>query len=218
MAMSFKELPWYLQAMVYLLVLALIVAAGEFAPLSLNPIYQVRVDLESAQNEKNELETQVTHLRDYERRHAQFRTEMEALEKQLATLRAIVPEEKEVDEFIRILQAAAASSNVSIRRLTAKPLAPKDYYNEVPFEVEMDGPYFAVLDFFTRLGRIPRIINVGDLELKGVAEARSKKYPLRPGTTVTGTLTATTFFTQGAEGPAPGKQPGKQAAKQPAKR
>jgi type IV pilus assembly protein PilO len=211
MAISFKELPWYLQALVYVLILVVIVLLGEFVPGS--PVRQKRLDLEAAREEKNELEAQVTRMRDYERRHAQFRTEMEALEKQLATLRAIVPEEKEVDEFIRILQAAAATSNVSIRRLTAKPMAPKDYYNEVPFEVELDGPYFAVLDFFTRLGRIPRIINVGDLDLKGVAEARTKKYPLQPGTTVTGTLTATTFFTKGAAGPAPaqpaGKQPGK---------
>lgn len=210
MAIAFRELPWYLQALVYLVVLAALVAAGEYAPFS--PVRELRLEKEEISGSVEALGTEVNQLRDYRRRYAQFRTEMEALEKQLETLRAIVPEEKEVDEFIRILQGAAAASNVAIRRLTAQPLTTRDYYHEVPFEVEFDGPYYAVLEFFARLGRISRIINVSDLDFKGLAEARGRKYPVRPGTSVTGTLVATTFFTKGAEGP-PAKAPGKQPAK-----
>ena len=44
--------------------------------------------------------------------------------------------------------------------LTAKPLPAEPYYFEMPFDVEADGPYFSVLDFFSRLGRLSRIINV----------------------------------------------------------
>jgi hypothetical protein len=72
----------------------------------------------------------------------------------------------------------------------------------------VDGPYYAVLDFFTRLGRVTRTVNVGDIAFSGLAEARGKKYPVRPGTTVTGTFMATTFFTKGGEA-APSKQAGK---------
>ena len=206
MAFAFRELPWYVQALIYLVVLVLLIAAGEFAPYS--PVRDVRNELEATRADVTQLQQEVTVLQDYQRRHAQFKTETEALQKQLDTLRAIVPEEKEVDEFIRILQGAAASSNVSIRRLTAKPLATRDYYHEMPFEIELDGPYFAILDFFTRLGRVSRIVNVSELDFTGLAEAKAKKYPMRPGTTVTGVLTATTFFTKGAEGP-PAKQPAK---------
>ncbi|MCL6482004.1 MAG: type 4a pilus biogenesis protein PilO [Firmicutes bacterium] len=221
MAFSFRELPWYLQALVYLLLLVVLVAVGEYAPYS--PVQSKRQELERTQTEVSTLTQEVALLQDVQRRHSQFRTETEALQRQLDTLRAIVPEEKEVDEFIRILQSAAAASNVSIRRITAKPVTPRDYYNEMPFELEIDGPYFAVLDFFTRLGRISRIVNVGDLSFQGLETARTKRYPVRPGTTVTGIVTATTFFTQGAEAaaatPPAATQPGKRpAAKQPAKR
>lgn len=220
MAISFRELPWYLQALIYLLLLVVIVATGEYAPYS--PVREKRQELEQTQAQVAALTQEVAMLQDVQRRHSQFRTETEALQRQLDTLRAIVPEEKEVDEFIRILQGAAAASNVSIRRITAKPITPKDYYNEMPFELEIDGPYFAVMEFFTRLGSISRIVNVGDLDFEGLATARTKRYPVRPGTTVTGVVTATTFFTKGAESaeaaqPAAG-QPGKRPpAKQPAK-
>jgi Tfp pilus assembly protein PilO len=72
----------------------------------------------------------------------------------------------------------------------------------MPFEVEIDGPYYAVSDFFNRLSKVNRLINVGDLSLKSTVEGAGKKYPLRPGTTVTGTFTAITFFTKPGEAPA----------------
>jgi Tfp pilus assembly protein PilO len=77
----------------------------------------------------------------------------------------------------------------------------------MPFEVQADGPYFNLLDFFSRLGRLSRIINVGDLNF---ADSTKTKFPIRPGTTVSAVFTATTFFTKPADsGPAPAKPVGK---------
>ena len=197
MAISFREFPWYIQALLFVALAVLIIGAGEFVPYS--PVQQVRTDLESAKNEYNTLNNEVASLQVYARRYAEFRAEMDALQKQLETLKTIVPEEKELDEFIRLLQGAAAASNVQIRRLTAQPVTPREYHYEMPFEVQVDGPYYAVLDFFSRLGRLSRIINVGDLNFKGVAEAKTTKYPLRPGTSVTGVFTATTFFSKAGD-------------------
>ena len=129
---------------------------------------------------------------------------MDALSKQLDTLKTIVPEDKDVDEFIRLMQGAASASNVQLRRLTSQAIVSKEYHYEMPFEVQADGPYFNILDFFGRLSRLSRIINVGDLTFADPDASKGSKYPLRPGTTVTGTFTATTFFTKPADqGPAP---------------
>jgi hypothetical protein len=68
------------------------------------------------------------------------------------------------------------------------------------------------LDFFGRLGRLSRIINVGDLAFDDPDKAKGAKYPVRPGTTVSGIFTATTFFTKPADtaatpAPAAGAKP-----------
>jgi type IV pilus assembly protein PilO len=139
------------------------------------------------------LNRQVSELQVYERRNAEFKVEMAALEKQLETLKTIVPEDKEVDEFMRLLQEAAAASGVQIRSLTAQAVVPKDYHYELPFSISVDGPYFSIEDFFARLSRLSRIINVGDLSFKGL-DASQGAFPMRPGTTVTGTCVVTTFF------------------------
>ena len=96
---------------------------------------------------------------------------MAALEKQLETLKTIVPEEKEVDEFMRLLQEAASASGVQIRSLAAQAVVPKDYHYELPFLISVDGPYFSIEDFFARLSRLSRIINVGDLTFTGLCRS-----------------------------------------------
>ncbi|MGB8325334.1 MAG: type 4a pilus biogenesis protein PilO, partial [Candidatus Acidiferrum sp.] len=164
---------------------------------------------------RTKLNQEVTQLQVYKQRYGELKQQMDALNKQLETLKTIVPEEKEVDEFIRQVQGAASASNVQLRRLTSLPIVPKDYHYEMPFEAQADGPYFNMLDFFSRLSRLSRIINVGDLQFDDAANAKGAKYTIRPGTTVSGIFTVTTFFTKPADtapgtgGAKPASTPGK---------
>jgi type IV pilus assembly protein PilO len=197
---------------VALAIAVILVLAGLYAPIS--PVAQERADYDKAVQARTKLNQEVTQLQVYKQRYGELKQQMDALSKQLDTLKTIVPEEKEVDEFIRQVQGAASASNVSLRRLTSQNIVPKEYHYEMPFEAQADGPYFNVLDFFSRLSRLSRIINVGDLEFSdpNAQQAKGTKYPVRPGETVTGTFTVTTFFTKpadtapgagGAKGPTP---------------
>ena len=211
MAISFRELPAPIQGVAYLVLALVLFLAGEYTPGS--PLNTVRLDLQNANNQVQSLNREVTGLQVFERQSGQLKTEMEALQKQLDTLKTIVPEEKELDGFMHMLHDSARGANVSIRRLTAKPVTPRDYHYELPFELEVDGPYFQVLDFFAKLSRLSRIINVGDIAFTNPEEAKGKKYRMNPSTTVTGTFIATTFFSMGATdsgAPQPG-HPGTQA-------
>ncbi len=202
MGTSFRDWPWPLQAVFYVALAFVIVVAGFYVPGS--PVRSVRTDLGNAQDDLKPLEQDVAKLRLYKQRRAELQSDMDALQKQLATLQTIVPEEKQADQFILMVQRAAVSSAVVIRRLTARPIASKQYYFEMPFEIESDGPYYAVLDFFAQLGRLSRIINVGDLKLAGLSKSQnSSKFHMTPGSSVAGTFTITTFFTKESEAPAP---------------
>lgn len=197
MATPFRDWPLSIQVLVAVALGAALIVAGLYVPGS--PVARVRDELDSATKQLKPLQDDVNRLQTYDRQRVELQGKMEALKKELDTLQTIVPEEKQVDDFIRMLQGAAASSSVSIRRLTAKPIVAKEYHYEMPFEIEADGPYYAVLDFFTRLSRLSRIINVGDLALKGVSEGHGPKFRMTPGTSVTGIFTVTTFFTKPTE-------------------
>lgn len=217
MAMSFRELPAPVQAIVYLALAGVIVVFGEYVPGL--PIQAVRAERDRSQVTLDKLNDEVKRLHYFDDQKAQLAADIAAIQKQLDILKDIVPDDKQVDEFIKAMSDSARASNISIRRLTAKPIEPKDYFYEVPFEVAVDGPYFQVVDFFERLSRLSRIINVADITFATPSSQYQggpppPPFPLRPGTTVFGTFMATTYFTGGAAGPPkPGQKPGAAPAK-----
>jgi type IV pilus assembly protein PilO len=211
MANPFRDMSVIMQGLVAAAIAVILVLVGIYVPFS--PVAQERDQVDKAVKERAQLNQEVQQLSVYKQRKGELTQQMDALNKQLDTLRTIVPEEKETDEFIRLLQGAASASNVDLRKLKALAVAPKDNnYFEMPFEVQADGPYFNILDFFGRLSRLSRIINVGDLQFNDPDTTKGTKYPLKPGSTVVGVFTATTYFTKPAESaptPAPTKPAGK---------
>jgi type IV pilus assembly protein PilO len=204
MANPFRDMSVIMQGLVAIAIAVILVLVGLYLPFS--PVAQERSEYDAAVQQRTKLLQEVTQLQVYKQRYGELKQQMDALNKQLDTLKTIVPEEKEVDEFIRQIQGAASASNVQLRRLTAQNIVPKDFHYEMPFEAQVDGAYFNMLDFFSRLSRLSRIINVGDLQFDDPAgnTAKGTKYAVRPGETVTGTFTVTTFFTKPADtAPAP---------------
>jgi len=136
---------------------------------------------------------------------APYRTKLADIDRQIANLKQqldieqrIVPDQKEVDGFMRMLDAEALKAGVLLRRYTALPVTNKEFYSEVPFEVELDGPYFSMLTFFDQVSKLERIVNVSGLlvaNTKKPSEAKAKHtYQYDPNESVVATCTATTFF------------------------
>lgn len=210
----FRDMSVIMQGLLAVLITVVLLVVGVYTPIS--PVAQERDAVDKAVRQRSQLNQEVQQLQVYKQRYGELKSSMDALSKQLDTLKTIVPEEKETDEFIRLLQGAASASNVEIRRLTALAIVPKTYHFEMPFEVQADGPYFSMLDFFGRLSRLSRIINVGDLDFEDPAGSKATKYVIRPDTTVSAVFVATTFFTKPAEtiGVPPAGAPGAKPAGQ----
>src|SRR6476469_8965820 len=112
--------------------------------------------LENKMRENAELEA-------YRPKLAEIERQLASLKQQLEIERRIVPDEKEVDNFMRMMDADAMKAGIELRRYTSLPVASKEYFTEVPFEMELDGPYFSMLNFFDRVGKLERIVNVSGL-------------------------------------------------------
>jgi type IV pilus assembly protein PilO len=138
-------------------------------------------------------------LRPYRDKEKELEEKIAALQQQLEILKKIVPDEKEADQFMHIMQGAAASAGVEIRRYTSKPVVTREFYTEAPFEMDIDGPYYSVLNFFDRTSKLERIINVGGLQMASVKKPGDAKvhktYQYAPSESVVVNCLATTFFT-----------------------
>lgn len=163
----------------------------------------------AAQHELDSKLQENAQLEPYRSKLTEMDRQVANLKQQLEIERHIVPDEKEVDGFMKMLDAEAIKAGVELRRYTSRPTNAKEYYTEVPFEVELDGPYYSMLHFFDQVSKLERIVNVSDLlvaNTKKGSEAKAKhSYHYEPNESVVATCVATTFFshdTQPAAAPA----------------
>lgn len=190
---KFNELSPAVQIVVILVVGAGLWGLSEYVW----PMPALKEQVAAQQAQVTMLDGQAQPLRQFRENLGRLLTENAQLELQLETLLRIVPDEKEVDNFVRLVQAEALSAGVILRRFTAQPVAQQEFYVEVPFEVQMDGPFYDVLQFYDRLARMERIINVSELQMGGTQSKKAVgrgQYPYSPGTTVAAVCRVTTFF------------------------
>ena len=115
-----------------------------------------------------------------------FRNEVQQLEAQLDRLRAVLPEEQDVADLLRRVQAMATQSRLTIRGFTPRAVTRRQMHAEWPIGLELEGTYHDLGMFLERVSKFPRIINVGNIHIR----ARDAQ----PGTsTITAECTATTF-------------------------
>jgi type IV pilus assembly protein PilO len=168
--------------------------------------------LEDKIRENNELES-------YRPKLKQIEQQLAELKQQLEIEQRIVPDEKQIDGFMTVMDGEASRAGVELRRYTAKDVKSQQYYSEVPFDMELDGPYYSTLNFFDRVSKLERIVNISNLMVSTTKNPNGAKakhtYQYAPNESVVATFTATTYFshdlTPSAAGA--GAKPGTPAAK-----
>ena len=171
----------------------------------------VQHSLEDKIRENNELESYRPKLKLIDQQLAELKQQLEIEQR-------IVPDEKQVDSFMTMMDGEAQRAGVWLRRYTAREVKTQQYFTEVPFDLELDGPYYAVLNFFDRVSKLERIVNVSGLLIattKKPSDAKAKKtYQYAPNESIVATFTATTYFSHDLTPSAAGAgKPGQPAAK-----
>ncbi len=193
---KFSELSTIAQIGIAVALTAAAVFAGEYLYLS-----GIRTQNAEINQRVQALLTENQKAKSSETRFNQVKQDNERLEAQLANLRHIVPEEKEADAFIKMVQEAGVQAGVNIRRFTAKPIAMKEFYIEMPFDLNIDGNFQTVTAFFDRLSKLSRVINVTNLSMGpvgGSVRNMGRRYAYTPNETVLASCTTTTFYSREA--------------------
>jgi len=214
MAMNFSELSGIKQWGAVILGGAVVTAALYFTVFKSQSEKNAAAQhaLEDKIRENNELESYKPRLKTIEQNLAELKQQLEIEQR-------IVPDEKQVDGFITMVDAEAQKAGVELRRYSAKETKSQQYYTEVPFDMEADGPYYSMLNFFDRVSKLERIVNISGLLVsttKNPSAAKVKhQYQYAPNESVVATFTATTYFSHDSipSAAGPGAKPGAPAAK-----
>ena len=81
---------------------------------------------------------------------------------------------------MRKVQSLAAQSNLLIKTFTPGAAVKKEFYQEWPINVEVEGTYHNLGLFFDRVGRLSRLVNVRQPQDQGRAQPDRRPTPSTP--------------------------------------
>jgi type IV pilus assembly protein PilO len=181
--------------------LAVIIAVPYFLLISpaATRISTLTAQLESVQRELAQARRDVA---DMER----LRREIARLEQIIALTKDKLPTEKEMPALFRTVSDAAFQSGVAVALF--QPGAPRisEYYTEVPIIVSGEAGFHTLGEFLERLAGLPRVVNVNDWRLTGLAKGAR---------TLKADLTLATYMYRPVGSPPPPKAPGQPAPARP---
>lgn len=151
---------------------------------------QKTAQLDTLQAEIRALEVTANKLQEFQR-------EVALLEAKLETLKRILPPEKETPDLMRKVQSLAAQSNLVIRKFTPGSTVSREFYQEWPINVEVDGNFHNLGFFFDRVRRLSRLVNVGNIKVQSRNDQTVSN-------TINATCVATTFVYVETPATAPG--------------
>ncbi len=184
MQFSLSKLPWQAQIGAFVLV-----CAGAVFGFWYFYVADLQADINMRQSRLNTLKKDVAKGVATARRLPEFQAQVDQLEERLASLTAVLPEQKDVADILRRLQTLATQSSLSIQRFTPQPTVQQTLYAEVPFRLQAEGTYHNLGAFFDRISKFPRIINISEISIRAANDAAS-------GTTIVAECLATTFVLQ----------------------
>lgn len=201
MDISLSKLPWYAQIGAFVVVSGL----GIFGFWNFY-VSDMQADIDIRQSRLTSLRADIARGIATARRLPEFQAQVDELETRLESLKAVLPEEKDVAEILRRVQGLATQSNLAIQRFTPQTQKQQTLYAELPYKVQAEGTYHDLGLFLDRISKFHRIINVSEISIK------AKQQP-EPNATIVAEYLATTFVLQ--EGKAAPAKPGAPAGAKP---
>jgi len=157
-------------------------------------VQPLKAEVDTLGAQLNDLTTEVQKGQIVYSRLPEFKKQVREQEVKLATLRTILPERKQTAEIVSGLELLARESRLRIKSFQPQGTVRKDFYEDWPILLSLEGNYDNLGTFFEKVSQFARIINVENITIKKVdTPTRSR--------TISATCTATTFvfIDQGGE-------------------
>ncbi len=139
-----------------------VLVVGAFVYFSYLPAKRQMAKIESQQQELqrklNEVRSVAGNLEKYEATIAELEAKFKVALRQL-------PDSKELPVLLTDISSLGKNAGLDVRAFNPQPEVRRDFYAEVPIDLEFTGRYHDIAVFFDELSRLPRIVNIGRLDM-----------------------------------------------------
>ncbi len=149
-------------------------------------------ELANLQGQSEELQRKLNKVRVVASNLADFEAEVAGLQRSLDKALKQLPNRKQFEDLLRDISTTGKKVGVTIRSIERKGEVPQGFYAEVPFVIEIEGTYHDIARFFEQIAGLPRIVNMGAMDVSIQSEDE-----FQTTLKVRGTATAFRFLKKG---------------------
>lgn len=95
-----------------------------------------------------------------------YRAQKEEMKKSLAALVSQLPSDTEVPGLLEDIDERGVESGLDIKSIKLQPEVAKEFYIELPIDIEMVGGYHDMGAFVNGIAAMPRIVTLHDYDMK----------------------------------------------------
>ncbi len=97
-----------------------------------------------------------------------FRQQVWALREEMRGAAEVLGDKPNVDELVRKMEALAIRCGLRVERFQPVPERTHGFYGEIPISLSLFGGYHKLGEFFDHIANEQRIMNVTDLQVRGI--------------------------------------------------
>lgn len=148
----------------------LVAIAGSYYWFSFAPVQAEHDELVAR---AQELQRNLNNVRAVAANIPAVEAELEGMEGDLELALKQLPNRKQFEDLLQDISTAGKKVGVAIKSIDRDAEVPRDFYAEVPFELEIEGSYHDLARFFEMVASLPRIVNIGSLDIQVSKETAS---------------------------------------------
>jgi type IV pilus assembly protein PilO len=141
------------------------IACGIYYLMSGNPTELIDRQNTELQNQTASINQKIREAEARLANKAKFQEEMERLSLTFKLALEYLPKDLEIEDILKKTSLEARAAGVELSGFTPKESSSKDFYEEKPVDIKLRGPYGQLVTFLANISKLPRIINVRDVEI-----------------------------------------------------
>jgi type IV pilus assembly protein PilO len=147
-------------------VLILIVVLGAILGIYWQFFYRpVLADIKAIEPELTKLKQELSIKRDIVKEKPKYEAELEETRAKLHVALKQLPNKSEIPTLLENISALGKASGLTFTLFKPKAEVAKNFYAEIPVDIQIQGKYKDIVLFFDKVSKMPRIVNITNITM-----------------------------------------------------
>ncbi len=176
--------------------LILVVVLGVFVGLYWQFLYRpVMAEIRAVEPELNQLKAELAAKKEIVKEKERYIAELERTREKLYVALRQLPDKSEIPTLLENVSSLGTAAGLQFKLFKPMPEVSKNFYAEIPVDIQVEGKFRDVVTFFDNVSKMPRIVNIVNITME-----KPRKDPVG-GTVVNTSCNAVTYkFIESATG------------------